>query len=71
MYVGEHRWEEFFYYLHALSDAKLTGVFSLRVVDGRLTSSTMKDIKAMLYRNGIRAHELVAVFENRGGPNGS
>lgn len=69
MYVGEHRWEEFFYYLHALSDSKITGVFSLRVVDGRLTSSTMKEIKSMLYKNGVRPHELLSFIENRGGVN--
>lgn len=66
MYVGERRWEEFFYYLHAISDARLTGVFSFRVVEGRLTSSTMKEIKSMLYKNGIRPHEILPVLEKGG-----
>ena len=53
MFVGERRAEEFFYYIHLMSDAMLTATFTVRMDAGRITSSTMSQMKDLMNANGV------------------
>lgn len=53
MFVKEKSYDDLIHYLHLLSDSRSTCVFTFRMVEGRVTRSTLREAQKWILNLGI------------------
>lgn len=55
-FTSDKKWDLLMTYLHILSSTKQTATFTFRIVEGRVSVSTIEDVVRITKRRGLLDH---------------